>query len=115
MRKLSFPGIAILLLLVIVAAGCTGTDKIGDILADPLKYEGKTVHIAGYVGNTFWSYPLTRGAYEVGDGTGKTIWVVTSQPPPSKGARINVTGTVSTAFKLGDRTFGTVVNEISRK
>ncbi|MCR4394793.1 MAG: hypothetical protein NUV31_10525, partial [Dehalococcoidales bacterium] len=96
-------------------AGCTHTDKIGDILADPLKYEGKTVHIAGYVGNTVWFSALTRGAYELGDGTGKTIWVVTSQPPPSNGAKISVSGTVSTAFKLGDRTFGTVVDETERK
>jgi len=109
------PGMVILFLLAIVTAGCARTDKIGDILANPLQYEGKTVHISGYVGNTVWFSALTRGAYELGDGTSKTIWVVTSQPPPSKGARINVTGTVSTAFKLGDRTFGTVVNEIARK
>ncbi len=104
-----------LVLLVFVAAGCTRTDKIGDILNSPMQYEGKTVHISGYVGNTVWFSALTRGAYELGDGTGKTIWVVTGQPPPSKGARVSVTGTVSTAFKLGDRTFGTVVNETERR
>ncbi|MDD5191303.1 MAG: hypothetical protein PHE50_09720 [Dehalococcoidales bacterium] len=94
-------------------SGCAGKTRIGDIISDPMKYENTTVHIKGTVGDTLWFALLSRGGYQLGDGTG-TIWVVTSQPPPQKGLEISTSGTVSTAFKLGDKTLGTVVTETRR-
>jgi len=93
--------------------GCSRTDKIGDILANPAQYEGKEVNIHGYVGNTFWLSILNRGAFELGDGSG-TIWIVTNQPPPQKGAQVSVRGNVRPAFTLGDRSLGTVIEETKR-
>jgi hypothetical protein len=105
--------IGVILALIAPLSGCSNADKIADIKANPSQYEGKTVSIKGYVGNTFWVALASRGAYEVDDGSA-SIWVVTSQQPPEKGAQVSVRGTVSPAFQLGDRTLGTVVNETKR-
>jgi len=97
----------------LLVSGCTKTTKTGDITANSAQYNGKTVNISGYVGDTIWNAPTGRGAYQVNDGSGN-IWVVTSKDPPAKGVKISVTGTVSPAFTLGDKTLGTVVNETKR-
>ena len=94
-------------------SGCTKTDKITDITSNSDQYNGKTVNIGGYVGNTIWNALTSRGAYQVNDGSGN-IWVVTSKEPPVKGVKVSVTGTVSPAFTLGDTSLGTVVNETKR-
>jgi hypothetical protein len=106
--------VAILIVLagLIPLAGCSTKTKIGDIMASPTQYEGKEIHVQGTVGDTFWF--VNKGAYQIGDGSG-TIWVVTIQPPPQKGTDASVKGTVSTAIKIGDRTFGTVITESQRK
>lgn len=105
--------IGVILVMVLPVSGCSKIDKIADIMANPSLYESKTVNIKGYVGNTLWVALTSRGAYQVDDGSGN-IWVVTSQQPPEKGVQVSLTGTVSPAFKLGDRTLGTVVNETKR-
>ena len=102
-----------LLFMLMPLAGCSSTTKIGDIMAKPLQYEGKTVSVKGTAGDTLWFAVLDKGAYQIGDGSG-TIWVVTTQPPPQKGLQISTKGTVSTAFKLGDQTLGTVITETQR-
>jgi len=103
----------IVLAMTLSISGCTKTNKITDITSNSAQYDGKTVNISGYVGNTLWNAVTGRGAYQVDDGSGN-IWVVTSNDPPAKGAKVNVTGTVSPAFTFGDTTLGTVVNEIKR-
>ena len=105
--------ISVLLAAVVPLAGCSGITKIGDIQANPLQYEGKQVSVRGTTGDTVWFTVLSKGAYQIGDGSG-TIWVVTTQPPPQKGIEISTRGTVSTAVKFGDRTFGTVITETKR-
>ena len=102
-----------LLIAVIPMAGCASTTKIGDITANPMQFQGKEVSVKGTVGDTLWLAILTKGAYQVGDGSG-TIWVVTVQPPPQKGLVVSAKGTVSTAFKLGDQTLGTIITETQR-
>jgi len=94
-------------------SGCTNVNKISDITSNSAQYNGKAVNISGYVGNTLWNDLTSRGAYQVNDGSGN-IWVVTSKEPPAKGAKVNVTGTVSPAFTFGDQSLGTVVNETKR-
>jgi hypothetical protein len=105
--------ILVLMLLIVSVSGCTNYDKIADIQAQTSQYEGKEVNVKGYVGNTNWISFLDRGGYEVGDGSG-TIWVISNTPPPQKGIEILVKGTVTTAFKLGNFTFGTVITETKR-
>jgi hypothetical protein len=48
---------AALLLTVLAAAGCTSATKIGDVMADNSKYEGKTITVKGTVGDTVWLQP----------------------------------------------------------
>ena len=102
-----------LMLAVLPVAACSSTTKIGDITATPLPLEGKQVSIKGTVGETLWFAALGKGAYQLGDGSG-LIWVVTTQPPPQKGQSISCEGTVTTAFKIGDQTLGTVITETRR-
>jgi hypothetical protein len=114
MRKLLLiVSIVAILAMIIPFSGCSNITKIGDIIANPLQFEGKEVNVRGYVGDTIWLGILNKGSYQIGDGS-DTIWVVTTQPPPQKGVEVSITGTVTTAFKLGDTTLGTVINEIRR-
>jgi hypothetical protein len=109
----NFISAAILLLTVLATAGCTGATKIGNIMADNSKYEGKTITVKGTVGDTAWLAVADKGTYQVGDGSG-TIWVITTQPPPQKGLTVTTEGTVQAAFTLLGTSYGTVINETSR-
>jgi hypothetical protein len=104
---------AVLLLAVLVAAGCTSATKIGDVMADNSKYEGKTITVKGTVGDTVWLAAADKGTYQIGDGSG-TIWVITTQPPPQKGLTVTTEGTVQSAFTLLGTSYGTVINETQR-
>ena len=86
---------AALLLTVLAAAGCTSAAKIGDVMADSSKYEGKTITVKGTVGDTVWL-------------------VITTQPPPQKGLTVTTEGTVQSAFTLLGKSYGTVINETNR-
>jgi hypothetical protein len=104
---------AVLVFTVLAAAGCTSATKIGDVMANSSKYEGKTVTVKGTVGDTVWLAAADKGTYQVGDGSG-TIWVITTQPPPQKGLTVTTEGTVQAAFTLLGKSYGTVINETSR-
>jgi len=104
---------ATLVFTVLTAAGCTSTTKIGDVMADSSKYEGKTITVKGTVGDTVWLAAADKGTYQVGDGSG-TIWVITTQPPPQKGATVTTEGTVQSAFTLLGTSYGTVIKETQR-
>ncbi len=94
-------------------AGCSSSTRIGDILADASKYDGKEVSIKGTVGQTAWFAAAGKGAYQLGDGSG-TIWVITTQPPPQEGLSASTHGTVQPAFSLLGRSYGTVLIETKR-
>ncbi len=104
---------AALVFTVLAAAGCTSATKIGDVMADSSKYEGKTVTVKGTVGDTVWLAAADKGTYQVGDGSG-TIWVITTQPPPQKGLTVTTEGTVQSAFTLLGTSYGTVIHETNR-
>jgi hypothetical protein len=112
-KILLIAAIVAIILMIIPISGCSNLTKIGDIMAKPLQYEGREVNIRGSVGETMWLGLLNKGSYQIGDGS-DTIWVVTTQPPPQKGEEISISGTVTTAFKLGETTLGTVINETRR-
>jgi hypothetical protein len=110
MKVLRFILLSVLMLTLVLAVGCKGATKIGDILADTSPYEGKTVVIKGTVGETVWLAAVEKGTYQVGDGTG-TIWVITNQPPPQQGMSIKIEGTVQSAFSILGKSYGTVLME----
>lgn len=88
------------LALVALALGlaCFST-KIGDIQANPRKYEGKEVTVSGTVERTL--NLLVFKAFVLSDGTGE-IRVVTDRILPSKGQKVTVTGTVEQGLALGE-------------
>jgi hypothetical protein len=105
--------ICVVLMMIPTLASCSKTIKISDITGNLSQYNGKSVSINGYVGNTLWNALTGRGAYQVDDGSAN-IWVVTSKEPPVKGVKVSIQGTVSPAFTLGDTNLGTVINETKR-
>jgi hypothetical protein len=97
----------------LVLAGCPQGTTIADINRDPSRYAGKEVTILGNVVDSFGA--LGQGAYQMDDGTGR-IWVISEGfGVPSNGARVRVTGRVSTGVTLGSRSFGTVLRETQRR
>src|SRR3954463_15256790 len=86
------PGWFLLLgVLALSSVGCAGT-TISRILAEPQRYtRGGTVGLHGNVTESMSL--LGRGAYKLDDGTG-TIWVISNQGVPRKGARVKVHGKI---------------------
>src|SRR5882724_11594849 len=95
----------------LVLTACSQT-TISKINADPARYKGKEVGVAGRVTD---SYGIAgTGAYELDDGTGR-IWVATTRGVPSRGSKVGVKGHVLTGFAISGRSFGTVLEETGRK
>lgn len=112
--KIKYLPIIVTVVLTLSLGGCIGTDKIGDISSNIVKYDGKEVNIKGEVTEEL-SIPLvSQGAYKIDDGSG-SIWVVTTKGTPSKGTEVSVAGRVNSAFKIGTVSLGIVVLEESRK
>jgi hypothetical protein len=95
----------------VVLAGCASVTPIGDLLADPARYDGKTVRIAGNVQRS--AGLLGAGAYEVNDGTGTLTVVSQVGTPPPQGERIGVKGTFQALFTLLSKSLA-VLKEQSR-
>lgn len=87
----------------------TKTTSIKTLLADPGKYDGKVVRIAGTVGQSIGA--LGYGAYEVQDGTGTIPVVTQGGGAPSRGARVGVEGTFRAAYTLGTDSRAVVVEK----
>jgi len=83
-----------------LAAGCGGLfpTKIGDIVRDPRKYEGKEVTVSGEVKEVLAL--VVFKSFVLKDDTGE-ITVITSRILPAVGQKLKVTGTVKEAFALG--------------
>ena len=103
---------AALALTALLLAGCPQSTTIREIQNDPGRFRDKEVAITGRVTTSFGV--LGEGAYEVDDGTGR-MWVLTSRGGvPSQGARVRVTGRVTTGVTFAGRNFGTVLRETER-
>ena len=106
---------AVLLVLLsgtILLTACPSQTNIAKINADPARYSGKEIGIAGTVTNSYGA--LGQGAYELDDGTGR-IWVATTRGIPSKGARVGAKGYVHNGFNIAGRSFGTIMEETDRR
>lgn len=96
----------------VLLTACPNQTKISKINADPDRYRGKEIGIAGTVTNSYGA--MGAGAYEIDDGTGK-IWVATRRGVPSRGSRVGAKGYVHNGFSFAGRNFGTVVEETDRR
>lgn len=91
----------------LVLSGC-GTVRIGRILADPSRYQNRSVAVEGRVTNVVGA--LNVGVYQVDDGTGK-IFVVSNRGVPTRDARVKVDGTVTPGVNIMGRSLGTAIRE----
>lgn len=100
------------------ATGCPERVNIADIEANPSKYQSKDVAIAGVVKDSYGinvpGTPIRGGAYKIDDGTG-SIWVVTEDAVPSKGAEIGVKGRVASGLNWRGRNYGLGMYEKDRR
>lgn len=110
--------LCVVLLLAIFTIGCPDRTSIGEIEANPGKYQDKEVAIAGTTGTSYGlSIPLSNkagGIYKIDDGTG-TIWVITDRSVPSKGAKLGVKGKIQNGFNYNGKNYGLVLIEDDRR
>jgi hypothetical protein len=88
--------------------------KIGDIKADPGRFNNKEVTVAGKVTGLSIG-ALNTGFYEIDDGTGKLYVLSSSRGAPSKDAYVGVKGTIMPTFTFLGRNYATVLRESDRK
>ena len=102
----------------VFAAGCPDRLRIGDIEANPSRYQNKEVVIAGTVKDSYGinipGTPMRGGAYKVDDGTG-TIWVITEEGVPSKGAQVGVKGIIGNGVNWHGKNYGLGIYEKGRR
>lgn len=112
-------GLIVLVLgLGLFAAACPERTSIADIQSNPSKYQDKTVAVAGVVKDSYGlNIPGTQvrgGIYKVDDGTG-SIWVVTNDAVPGKGAEIGVEGRIGSGLNWNGKNYGLGMYEKQRK
>ena len=103
----------------LLTLACPERKSIGDIEANPGKYQNKEVAIAGVVRDSYGvSIPGTNiggGAYKIDDGTG-SIWVIVdSGSVPQKGAEVGVKGVIGTGISIKGRNYGLGMYEKDRR
>jgi len=103
-KRLLFAGIMLAL-----AACNTKTTSIKTLLADPGKYDGKTVRITGEVEQSIGA--LGFGAYQVNDQTGTIPVVTQGGGAPTRGARVGIEGTFRAAYTLGTSSRAVIVEK----
>jgi hypothetical protein len=102
----------------IMAAGCPERTTIADIEANPSKYIDKTIAVAGVVKDSYGvsvpGTPIRGGVYKIDDGTG-SLWIVTEDTVPNKGAEIGVEGRIGSGINWSGRNYGLGMYEKDRK
>src|SRR5215210_9587951 len=96
----------------LLLTACPSQTNIAKINADPDRYRGKEVGIAGRVTDSYGAAGV--GAYEIDDGTGK-IWVATRRGVPSRGAHVGAKGYLRSGISFNGRSYGTVMEETDRR
>jgi hypothetical protein len=96
-----------LIAMILAVYGCTSTRRIGDLLAEPGRYDGRTVQVEGTVRRG--AGLLGSGAYEIEDGTGSIVVIAQGQGVPAQGARTKAKGTFRSVFSLMGRTIAAIV------
>ena len=84
---------------------------IGDVIADPGRYNENTVELEGEVTDAVGL--LSLGVYTLADSTGQ-ISVLTGDGLPAVGARLKVRGEVLVGITVGATRYGTSLQEAGR-
>jgi hypothetical protein len=97
---------------------CPDRTRIGNIEANPNKYQNKEVVIAGTVKDSYGvNIPGTSirgGAYKIDDGSG-SIWILTENGPPTKGAQVGVKGIIGNGVNWHGKNYGLGLYEKDRR
>jgi hypothetical protein len=80
----------------VLAGGCAAR-SVGDVLANPARYENRDVRVSGHVDDSY--SVLSRGVYRITDGNGR-LWVM-SDNVPRRGAAVTVKGKIRSGVDLG--------------
>ena len=117
MKRTFLPLIAVAILGLFITA-CPKRTTIGEIEANPSKFSGKEVAVAGVVKDSYGvNIPLTSvrgGIYKLDDGTG-SFWIITENAVPPKGARVGVKGRIGTGINWSGRNYGLGMYENDRR
>ncbi len=114
MRNLLNIGLlSFVLFIALFATACPNRESIGKLEANPSRYVGKEIIIAGTVTNSY-SIPFVGGVYKIDDGTG-SIWVLAQSGAPSKGAQVGLRGELQDGVKFSGKNYGLGVIEKERK
>jgi hypothetical protein len=92
--------------------------KIGDITADPGRFQGKDVSVAGRVTGMSVGFSVGSvgmGLYQIDDGTGKLIVLSESHGSPNEGAYVGVKGKIVPTFTFMGKSYVTVLRESGRR
>lgn len=118
MFKTSSIALLLMIAAVLFAAACPKRVRIADIEANPSRYNDREVAIAGTVRDSYGvNIPGTGirgGAYKIDDGTG-SIWVITEDTVPAKGAQVGVKGKVGSGVNWKGRNYGLGMYEKDRR
>ncbi len=110
--------VSLVLTIGLFAAACPKRIAIADIQANPSKYRNKSVAVAGTVKESYGlSIPGTNyrgGIYKVDDGTG-SLWIVTQETVPAKGAKIGVKGKIQDGVNFNGKNYGLGMVEEDRR
>ncbi len=107
-RDFSWLSRCFVLLLLICA--CSAPLKIGQIAAEPGRYNERQVTVSGTVTQTFAIPMIGQSLVRIDDGTGQ-LWVKPYKRVPFKGEEIDVTGTLKIGITVANRNLGVVVYE----
>jgi hypothetical protein len=95
------------------SSACASTVRIGDLLAEPQRYDGRTVRVEGTVTRSVGV--LGVGGYQVDDGTGQIFVVAQGGGVPAEGSRTRVSGTFESLFNLGGRSIAAILQSAGRE
>lgn len=93
--------------IVSTSVGCASTVRVGSLLDEPGRYDGKTVRVEGTVKRS--AGILGAGAYELDDGTGRIMVIARGQGVPREGARTRAEGTFRSVFSWAGTTIAAIV------
>lgn len=117
-KRMRFVLPGLVAVLVVFTAACPKRVSIADIEANPAKYQDKEIAVAGIVRDSYGvslpGTPVRGGIYKIDDGTG-TMWILTDEGVPSKGAEVGVKGRIGSGVSWRGRNYGLGMFEKSRK
>jgi len=101
--------LALALTLATALGACASTVRIGDLLAEPQRYQGRTVKVQGTVARSVGLFGV--GGFELDDGTGQIFVVAQGTGVPVQGSRTRAEGRFEPLFSLGGRSIAAIVQE----